>query len=98
LPEFVRERIANIVESVRKHLAGKMELDPRSLFDLDEYLIELMDRVEESTADGREIPPCLLQEVTDYLEAFRMKVDHIAGYWRCQESISRDLRARNRAS
>src|SRR4029453_2069573 len=29
-----------------------------------------------------------LQEMNDYLEAFRTKVDRIAGYWRWQESIA----------
>ena len=46
-----------------------------------------MDHVEDATADGGEVPTELLQEVDDYLEAFRTKVDRI-GYWRWQESIA----------
>jgi hypothetical protein len=62
--------------------------EPQSLFDIDEHLAELMDRVEEATAEGAEIPADLIQEVNDYLEAFRSKVDRIAGYLRWQESIA----------
>ena len=47
-----------------------------------------MDRAEEA-AEAGDIPQELLQEINDYLEAFRMKVDRIAGYWRWQESIAR---------
>ena len=61
--------------------------DPRSLFDLDEQLVELLERAEESAQEG-EIPQELLQEMNDYLEAFRTKLDRIAGYWRWQESIA----------
>jgi Siphovirus Gp157 len=64
------------------------EHEPRSLFDLDEGLIELMNRAEEAAGCGT-IPADLLQEINDYLEAFRTKVDRIAGYWRWQESIAR---------
>jgi hypothetical protein len=64
------------------------ERDPRSLFDLDEHLVELMDRIEDAAAEGAEVPPELLQETNDYLEAFQSKVDRIAGYWRWQESIA----------
>jgi hypothetical protein len=65
-----------------------VERDPRSLFDLDDRLIDLMDRIEEATAEGGEVPPELGQEINEYLEAFRGKVDRIAGYWRWQESIA----------
>ena len=61
--------------------------DPRSLFDLDEQLVELLERAEESAQQG-EIPQELLQEMNAYLEAFRTKLDRIAGYWRWQESIA----------
>jgi hypothetical protein len=88
LPEGVRERVADMVEALRKHVAAKPERDPRSLFDIDERLIDLMDRVEEA-AEAGDIPEELLQEINDYLEAFRTKVDRIAGYWRWQESIAR---------
>jgi Siphovirus Gp157 len=63
------------------------ERDPRSLFDLDDELIELMDRAEEAAEAGA-IPEELLQETNEYLEAFRTKLDRIAGYWRWQESIA----------
>ena len=78
--------------------------DPRSLFDLDERLVELLELAEEAAEKG-EIPQELLQEMNDYLEAFRTKVDRIAGYWRWQESIaaicgeeSERLSARKRAA
>ena len=79
LPENVRDRIADLVESLRRRLARNTERDPRSLFDLDERLIELMDQVEDAAAEHGEIPPELLQEINDYIEAFRTKVDRIAG-------------------
>ena len=88
LPENVRDRIADLVESLRRRLARNTERDPRSLFDLDDRLIELMDHVEDAAAEHGEIPAELLQEINDYLEAFRTKVDRIAGYWRWQESIA----------
>jgi hypothetical protein len=88
LPESSRERIANVVEALRTGVVRRPERDLRSLFDLDEELIERMDRVEDATADGGEVPAELLQEVNDYFEAFRTKVDRIAGYWRWQESIA----------
>jgi hypothetical protein len=47
-----------------------------------------MDQVEDAVADGGEIPGELVKEINDYLEAFRAKVDRIAGYWRWQESIA----------
>lgn len=87
-PESVRDRIVDLVESLRHRLARKTERDPRSLFDLDDRLIDLMDQVEDAAAEPGEIPPELLQEVNDYIEAFRTKVDRIAGYWRWQESIA----------
>jgi hypothetical protein len=58
-----------------------------SIFDLDERLVELLECADEAAQQG-EIPPELLQEMTDYLEAYRTKVDRIAGYWRWQESIA----------
>jgi hypothetical protein len=64
------------------------ERDPRSLFDIDERLVDLMDQVEEAVAESGEVPEELVQEINDYLEAFRTKVDRIAGYWRWQESIA----------
>ena len=88
LPEEMLARLADTVEALRSRVSRKPERDPRSLFDLDERLIELMDRAEETAVDG-EIPQELLQEINDYLDAFRLKVDRIAGYWRWQESIAR---------
>ncbi len=88
VPEDVLARLADTVEVLRSRLVRKPERDPQSLFELDERLIELMDRAEEAAQAG-EIPQELLQEINDYLEAFRTKVDRIAGYWRWQESIAR---------
>jgi hypothetical protein len=79
---------ADTAEAPRSHPPQKPERDPRSLFDLDERLIELMERAEEAAEEG-EIPQELREEINDYLEAFRTKVDRIAGYWRWQESIAR---------
>jgi Siphovirus Gp157 len=86
LPDRVRERLADTVEALRLRVARKPDRDPRSLFDLDERLIDLMDRAEEAAETG-DIPQALLQEINDYLDAFRTKVDRIAGYWRWQEFI-----------
>jgi len=88
LPEELRVRVADLVEAIRKRVALKPERDPRSLFDIDERLVDLMDRIEAATETG-DIPQELIQEANDYLEAFRTKVDRIAGYWRWQESIAR---------
>jgi hypothetical protein len=88
LPDTVRDRLADALEALRVRLAPRKERDPRSLFEIDERLVELMDQVEDATADGGDIPQELVQEIDDYLEAFRTKVDRIAGYWRWQESIA----------
>jgi hypothetical protein len=88
LPDAVRDRLADALEALRVRLARRTERDPQSLFDIDERLIDLMDQAEEAVAGGGEIPQELLQEINDYLEAFRTKVDRIAGYWRWQESIT----------
>jgi hypothetical protein len=56
LPENVRDRIADLIESLRRRFARNTERDPRSLFDLDERLIELMDQVEDAAAEHGEIP------------------------------------------
>ena len=86
IPESSLSRLAAAVEVLRSRLVRKTEHDPRSLFDLDHRLIELMDRAEEPAEKG-EIPQDLLDEINDYLAAFETKVDRIAGYWRWQESI-----------
>jgi len=88
LAETAREQLADLVEALRRRLAVKSSRDPRSLFDLDERLIDLMDQAEEAASEGNEIPQELVQELNDYFEAFRTKVDKIAGYWRWQESIA----------
>jgi hypothetical protein len=87
ISEGVSARLADLVEALRSCLVQQTERDPRSLFDLDERLIELMDCAEDAAENG-EIPHELLQEINEYLEAFRTKVDRIAGYWRWQESIA----------
>jgi hypothetical protein len=104
IPESVLARASDMVDALRSRLIQKTERDPRSLFDLDERLVELMDCAEEAAECG-EIPQELVEEINDYLEAFRTKVDRIAGYWRWQESIasicgeeSERLSARKRAA
>lgn len=62
--------------------------DPRSLFDIDERLAELMDLVADAAADGQEPPAELIEEINEYIEAFQSKVDRIVGYLRWQESIA----------
>lgn len=76
------------VEAERAEVARKSERDPRSLFDLDEQLIDLMERAEDASAETGVVPDDVAQEVVEYLEAFRTKVDRIVGYWRWQESIA----------
>jgi hypothetical protein len=87
IPESVLARLADTAEVLRSRLVQRAERDPRSLFDLDERLIDLMDCAEDAAEDG-EIPQPLIEQINDYLEAFRTKVDRIAGYWRWQESIA----------
>ena len=87
IPESVLARLADTAEALRSRLVRRPERDPRSLFDLDERLIDLMDCAEDAAEEG-EIPQPLIQEINDYLEAFRTKVDRIAGYCRWQESIA----------
>jgi hypothetical protein len=87
LSASVRARLADTVEVLRSRLVLKTERDPRSLFDLDERLVELLDSADEAAEVG-EIPPDVLQEINDYLEAFQTKVDRIAAYWCWQESVA----------
>jgi Siphovirus Gp157 len=87
LPASVRARLADTVEVLRSRLVSITERDPRSLFDLDDRLVELLDSADEAAEVG-EIPQDLLQEINDYLEAFQTKVDRIAGYWRWQEAVA----------
>jgi hypothetical protein len=67
-PASVRARLADTVEVLRARLVSKAERDPRSLFDLDERLVELLDSADEAAEVG-EIPQDLSQEINDYLEA-----------------------------
>jgi len=87
IPGDILARLADIVEILRSRVIHKAERDPRSLFDLDERLVELLECADDAAQVG-EIPKELLLEINDYLEAFQTKVDGIAGYWRWQESIA----------
>ena len=105
LPQFIRDQAADLIEVLRGRVRVHTEGDPRSLFDIDDHLVELMNRAEDEASENGDIPESLAQEITDYLEAFRGKVDRIAGYWRWQESIreicgreSDRLAARKRAA
>ena len=105
LPQFIRGQAADLIEVLRGRVRVHPERDPRSLFDIDDHLVELMNRAEDEANESGDIPESLAQEITDYLEAFRGKVDRIAGYWRWQESIgeicgreSDRLAARKRAA
>lgn len=105
LDESTRERVADLVDAMRRQVVRRPDRDLRSLFDLDERLIDLMDRAEEESADNGILSKELATEITDYLEAFRSKVDRIVGYWRWQESVteicgqeSERLAARKRAA
>jgi hypothetical protein len=62
--------------------------DPQSLFEIDEHLVELMDRAEEAAGEGQELSAELVEELNEYIAAFHAKVDRIAGYLRWQESIA----------
>jgi len=88
LPDAAREQATGLVEALRRRIVRKPDRDHRSLFDLDDRLIELMSLVEEATDAGGEISEELAQEIDTYLEAFRLKVDSIVGYWRWQQSIA----------
>jgi len=87
IPGNVLARLADMVEILRSHIIHKAERDPRSLFDLDERLVELLECADDAAQVG-EVPQELLVEINDYLAAFQTKVDRIAGYWRWQESIA----------
>src|SRR6266705_2675348 len=88
LPDATREQATGLVEALRRRIVRKPDRDHRSLFDLDDRLIELMGLVEEAADDGGEISKELAQEIDTYLEAYRLKVDRIVGYWRWQQSIA----------
>jgi hypothetical protein len=88
LPDATREQATDLVEALRRRIVRKPDRDHRSLFDLDDRLIELMSMVEEAVDAGGEISKELAQEIDTYLEAYRLKVDRIVGYWRWQQSIA----------
>ncbi len=88
LPDATREQATGLVEALRRRIVRKPDRDHRSLFDLDDRLIELMGLVEEAADAGAEISKELAQEIDTYLEAYRLKVDRIVGYWRWQQSIA----------
>ena len=88
LPDATREQATGLVEALRRRIVRKPDRDHRSLFDLDDRLIELMGLVEEAADAGGEISKELAQEIDTYLEAYRLKVDRIVGYWRWQQSIA----------
>jgi hypothetical protein len=69
LPDPVRERVADLAEAIRRRTAKRAERDPRSLFDLDERFIELMDRADDEAYALGEVSKPLLIEITEYLEA-----------------------------
>lgn len=88
LPDAIREQAAGLVEALRRCIVHRPDRDHRSLFDLDDRLIELMGLVEEAADTAGEISKELAQEIDTYLEAYRLKVDRIVGYWRWQQSIA----------
>ncbi len=77
-----------LVEALRRRIVRKPDRDHRSLFELDDRLIELMGLVEDASDAGTEISAELAVEIDTYLEAYRLKVDHIVGYWRWQQSVA----------
>ena len=55
LPDATREQATGLVEALRRRIVRKPDRDHRSLFDLDDRLIELMSLVEEAADAGDEI-------------------------------------------
>ncbi len=88
MPDAVRDQVMVLLEALRTRVVRKPEHDHRSLFELDDRLIELMGQVEEAAEAGTEITRELAEEIETYLEAQRHKVDRIVGYWRWQQSIT----------
>ena len=80
LPDATREQATTLVEALRRRIVRKPDRDHRSLFELDDRLIELMGLVEEAADAGGEISKELAQEIDTYLDAYRLKVDRIVGY------------------
>src|SRR5688572_18320484 len=52
IPGNVLARLADVVETLRSRVIHKVERDPRSLFDLDERLIELLECADEAAQVG----------------------------------------------
>ena len=88
LGDSTRDSALVLMEALRQRIQQRAEPDHRSLFDLDDRLIALMEMVEETAELGSEISPELAQEIDTYLDAYRLKVDQIAGFWRWQQSIA----------
>ena len=88
LQDGTRAQAADLVEAPRVRIVRKVDRDHRSLFELDDRLIELMVLVEEAPDAGAAISEELAQEIDVYLEAYRHKVDRIVGYWRWHQSIA----------
>ena len=88
LQDGTRAQAADLVEALRVRIVRKVDRDHRSLFELDDRLIELMGLVEEAADAGAAISEELAQEIDVYLDAYRHKVDRIVGYWRWQQSIA----------
>ncbi len=88
MPDAVRDLVAVLLDTLRLRVVRKLERDHRSLFELDDRLIELMGQVEEAAEAGTEISAELAEDIDTYLEAHRRKVDRIVGYWRCQQLIA----------
>ena len=88
MSEAVRDQVTVLLDALRSRVVRKPERDHRSLFELDDRLIELMGQVEEAAEGRTEISAELAHEIDTYLEAYRHKVDRIVGYWRWQQSIA----------
>ena len=61
LREFSEDRAADIVKALRAKLTKQAPRDPPSLFDLDERLIDLTERVEEASEKTGAVPDDLIQ-------------------------------------
>lgn len=90
LPMAIRDRVADVAECIRRRTAVKADRDPRTLFDLDERFVELMEQADEEASESGAVSAELLQEITEYLEAFRVRLtaSHPTGAGRSQLSRS----------
>src|SRR2546425_9740281 len=73
LPDATREQATGLVEALRRRIVRKPDRDHRSLFDLDDRLIELMWLVAAAAATGGATSKGLAPEIYTYLEAHRLK-------------------------